>query len=502
MDDMLYPSYSSGKMKGGQNNFNETCDAMVRELDLSRITLRLVSSTDNKGGDDAEDDIKAKLVGSTYDTLKRALYTPTQIALKDKHGHDSKVTVSMRFLPVRMELDPSESFNNSGNLRVEVLDGAELPAADKNGYSDPYCKFLMNGTQVFKTATQKKTLHPAWNEAFDVPVRSRTAAKFQAEVYDWDRGNQDDFLGGTPIDLSGVEPFQAQEVTLKLDGKSGVVRLKLLFKPDYITRSRQGSSTFQGTFAAPGKIIGAPVKGATLIGGAAFGGVSKGAGFFTKGFRRSASGNHSAAPSNDMGANGGIVDAKGTSMESNTLPQISEPGAGSPTTANRVSSFGQSSQIPAADQGMATISVVQAAGFQADSKLEVRILHDSTKGLKEVYKTKAIKSKTGEVAFEDDSKKVSCNADQAFRVLVRNQHTFGSDDLGEASFYVNDQSSGGTQDIKVGTGNVTIRTSFQPVDAASVRPVSRLGTPAGDSPKSKTLSRLISRRERSVTPSG
>ncbi|KAI7096298.1 tricalbin, partial [Hortaea werneckii] len=131
MDDNLFPVYTSAKAKSGNYNFNETGDFMVRELDLSRITLRLVSELDTKGEGMDKDHIKAKLTGQTLDTLKRCLYTPTQISLKDENGRESKITVSMRFLPVKMELDPSESFNNSGNLRVEVLDAADLPAADR-----------------------------------------------------------------------------------------------------------------------------------------------------------------------------------------------------------------------------------------------------------------------------------------------------------------------------------------------------------------------------------
>ncbi|RMY19282.1 hypothetical protein D0866_12908, partial [Hortaea werneckii] len=212
MDDNLFPVYTSAKAKSGNYNFNETGDFMVRELDLSRITLRLVSELDTKGEGMDKDDIKAKLTGQTIDTLKRCLYTPTQISLKDEHGRESKITVSMRFLPVKMELDPSESFNNSGNLRVEVLDAADLPAADRNGYSDPYCKFIMNDKEVYKTKTQKKTLHPAWNEFFEIPVRSRAASKFVVEVFDWDFGDRADPLGNAAINLDVLEPFQAQEV--------------------------------------------------------------------------------------------------------------------------------------------------------------------------------------------------------------------------------------------------------------------------------------------------
>ena len=478
---------------------------MVRELDLSRMTLRLVSHIDQKGEDD-EDAIKAKITGPTIDTLKRCLYTPTQVVLKDNTGRESKITVSMRYLPVKMQLDPSESFNNAGNVRVEVLDAANLPAADRNGYSDPYCIFRLNDKEVYKTKVQKKTLHPAWNEFFETPIRSRTAGGFTVDVYDWDMAGKADHLGAALIDLAVLEAFQAQEVTLNLDGKSGALRLKMLFKPDYVTRSRQGSSTFSGTFSAPGKIVGAPVKGATFVG-------SKGASFLSKPFKRTTSSSHAQSPSSaSQDINGGLANMRETSMDVPSGPGApngvvaSSAGASSPSTPHqRVRSFGQVSQSPAAEQGAASISVLSASGFQADTKLEVRVLHDSAKGLKEVLKTRPIKAKTGGATYEGESvNKVPCNADQAFRVMVRDHHTFGSDDLGEASFFINDQAGGGMQEVKVGTGVVSVKSSFQPNDTASTyggRPASSMAdSPA--SAKNKSLGRFMSRRDRSVTPSG
>ncbi len=130
-----------------------------------------------------------------------------------------------------MSLDPSESINNMGDLRVDVLDASDLPSADRNGYSDPYCKFDLNGKDVFKTKVQKKTLHPEWNEFFEVPITSRTAAKFVCTVYDWDFGEKADFLGAAEIPLDLLTPFSAEVIKLRLDGKSGEVRLRLLFKP-------------------------------------------------------------------------------------------------------------------------------------------------------------------------------------------------------------------------------------------------------------------------------
>ncbi|KAF2723558.1 tricalbin [Polychaeton citri CBS 116435] len=505
IDDFLFPAWSSAKTKSRSHTFNETGDVMIRELDLSRITLRLVEEVDRKG-DDKEEHVKAKLSGSTLDTLRKCLYQPTQLELKDRNNRVSKITVSLKFLPVKMQLHPSESFNNSGNLRVEVLDAADLPAADRNGKSDPYCKFHLNGKEVYKTKTQKKTLHPAWNEFFEVPIQSRTAAKFLVKVYDWDFGDKADLLGNADINLDVLEPFQAQEVTLGLDGASGALRLKMLFRPDYVTRSRQGSSTFSGTFSTPGKIVGAPVKGVgkgvTMVGG----GVVKGAGFLGRGFKRRTT-SQAARPSEDI--NGSIADIHDTSMEVPSSPPGTANGhasmdgyAGSTkelprTPHQRQTSFGASSQAPAHDLGTATISVLSAAGF-SDNKLQIRILHDSHRGLREVLKTDAIKTKTGEATWDNESAKISCSPENTFRVMVRDQHTFSSEDLGEASFFIDDQGTGGTKEIKVGTGVVVIRSSFQPSESSAPSLLAPDASPAGK----QKLGRFMSRRERSVTPSG
>ena len=56
-------------------------------------------------------------------------------------------------------------------MLVVLVDGAKgLKAADRNGYSDPYIEFKLNGIKVFKSETKKKTLNPAWNEDFIVNV--------------------------------------------------------------------------------------------------------------------------------------------------------------------------------------------------------------------------------------------------------------------------------------------------------------------------------------------
>ena len=72
MDDMVFPSYSSSKARSRHTQFGETGDAVVRELEMSKITLRLIEKGDKKG-EGGEDDVLAKLQGSTVDVLQRCL---------------------------------------------------------------------------------------------------------------------------------------------------------------------------------------------------------------------------------------------------------------------------------------------------------------------------------------------------------------------------------------------------------------------------------------------
>ena len=468
MDDHVFPSYLSSKVRQRHHQFGETGDAFVRELDMSRITVRLVEKSDNNGKEKDHEDIIAKLAGPTLPTLQQCLYKPTELSLKGSDGAVSKVTFKMRYLPVEMHLDPSESINNMGTLRVDVLDAADLPSADRNGYSDPYCKFKLNGKEVFKTKVQKKTLHPAWNEFFEVAVPSRTAAEFSCDIYDWDFGDKADFLGAAKLNLDMLEPFQPQELQYALDGKSGVVRLKMLFRPDYITRQRQGTSTFSGTFAPAGKVVGAPVKGVGKVGGAVGGGVLKGASFLKRGL----TGRHTSKDE--------AMVVNGTTGEPESAPPSTPGGTpsrsaalvdGSPApntpltphsrTKSSTSNFGDGTP-QGAGSGTANFIVVRASGYPPDADVRVHVKMLGGKGPKEVFKTKAIKSSSGTVEFDPNHEnfKVSCSADTQFQITVKDKETFKDKELGEGMFFVSDQGSGSEQAVKAGSGSVTIRSSF------------------------------------------
>jgi Ca2+-dependent lipid-binding protein len=465
IDDNAFPSYVTSKARQKIHQFNETGDAFVRELDMSQITLRLSEKTAKEQDEEESEEFIAQLKGQTLLTLQQCLYKPTELTLKSKNGALSKVVVKLRYLPVKMQLDPSESINNSGTLRVDVLDAADLPSADRNGFSDPYCKFRLNDKEVHKTKVQKKTLHPAWNEFFEIPVPSRTAANFTCNVYDWDFGDKADHLGTAKIDLAALEPFRPHEESYPLDGKSGAVRLKMLFKPAYVTRHRQGSSTFSGTFAPAGKVVGAPVK---VVGGVG-GGVAKGASFLKRGFTRS----NKASRDEPMDPNGTVPEVteptpintpEGTPVKAAVLTD----GAVSPstplTTHTRSRSFGSNlgGAPKGAEAGTANVTVVSATGYPAGADVRVYIKMIGGKGAKEVHKTKAIKSSSGKVeyALDHETFKVACSADTQFQVVVKDHGTLREKDLGEGLFFVSDQGSGAEHTVAAGEGSVVLKSSF------------------------------------------
>ncbi|EHK15430.1 uncharacterized protein TRIVIDRAFT_175080 [Trichoderma virens Gv29-8] len=503
VDDMAYPSYTSTIVPSRSHKFDEIGDCVIRELDFSRLTIKA-----RKKGDDAEDTL-AYLSGNTLETLKQCLNNPTTLKLKSDDGKSSWVKVSLKYIPLKMDLDPSESINNMGNLRVDVLSGTDLPSADRNGKSDPYCKFELNDLEVYKTKVQKKTLSPVWNEFFEVSVPSRTSANFVCNVYDYDFADKPDFLGATVIRLDTLQPFKAMEQSYPLDGKSGSIKLRMVFRPDYITRARQGTSTFQGTFGGTSRIVtgvaGVPFKGGAAVAGVVGHGVGRGASFLKRGIlgkkdRDDPNGSLSeltevpTVPS--IITNGGDFPISTSNSNPSTRPttsavdssrdfppHLTPEGSGH----NRTRSFGSSSVHSAmgigAPSGTATFTVVGASGYSLSTDLYILITQISPRE-KIVGKTKHYKSPTGQWSF-DETFRFSCTPDAQFKIEARGEHLFGSDDgLGEHFYFVDETGAAAPKELTVGTGIVTVKSSFQPAEEKYP-----------DSPKSFSRRGFLSKRE-------
>ncbi|PHH68181.1 hypothetical protein CDD82_752 [Ophiocordyceps australis] len=504
VDDMAYASYVSSTAPSKAYKFDEIGDCVIRELDVSRLTLKA-----RKKGDDSDRTL-AQLAGNTLETLKQCLNNPTILKLRTDEGKDGWVKLSVKYIPIEMQLDASESINNMGKLRVDVLDGTDLPSADRNGKSDPYCRFELNGQEVYKTKVQKKTLSPVWNEFFEVNVPSRTAAKFVVNVYDYDFADKPDFLGAASINLESLDPFKASESQYLLDGKSGSIRLRMLFRPDYVTRTVQGSSTF----AAPGRIVtgvaGAPIKGGVAVAGAVGHGVGRGASFLRRGIfgkkdvddangtLEEVADEEPAVASNGQGLSPTGQPRRVSGMEPlQPVGSIEQPLArGESMSHSRSKSITASSIYSAspgaANLGSAWITVVSAAGFPASSDLYIVVTQMSPRE-KAVGKTKHYKSSTGQWTF-DETFTAKCPSDAQFRIEAKGDHFIGSsDDLGEHVYFVDETGTGAPKELNVGAGTVTVKSSFHPADGS-----------APDTPKSHLRRNFLGKREgrssRDVTP--
>ena len=394
-----------------------------------------------------------------------------------------------------MTLDPSESINNMGNLRVDLLDAAELPSADRNGKSDPYAKFELNGQEIFKSKVIKKTLAPAWNEYFEVAVPSRTGANFKVDIYDYDFADKPDFLGSADINLAILDPFKASETKYTLNGKSGTVRLRLLFKPDYVTRTRQGTSAF-GTFGGPTRIVtgvaGAPIKGGVAVAGAVGHGVGKSASFLKRGLmggkKRQVSMNGSTSDLSGL-PEATVTDTDGglTKVDVDTLddrPPTSNGGFGHSRTKSFGASSVHSATPSAAPGGSGTLTIVGASGFPPSADLYISVRQISPKE-KSVGKTKHQKSSTGQWNF-GETFKIAGSADAQYKIEAKGNHSFGKDDdFGDHIYFVDDSGSGATKDITVGSGTVTLKSNFQSVESS-------LGT---ESPRASMRRSFLSKRD-------
>lgn len=74
MDDMAFPSYSSSTIRSKRAKLDEIGDCFVRELDFSKITLRVREKGKSRGDEKKDkDDTIAKLTGDTLPTLKQCL---------------------------------------------------------------------------------------------------------------------------------------------------------------------------------------------------------------------------------------------------------------------------------------------------------------------------------------------------------------------------------------------------------------------------------------------
>lgn len=128
-------------------------------------------------------------------------------------------------------------------LKVYVISGKNLPAADSNGLSDPYVVIHSvdgNKFRIGTTSVIKQTLNPSWDPLLKSPFTCpyTRARSFLFEIWDKDSISKDDFLGTAHFDLE-IHPI-GQPVCLDVEN----VQIPTLRPPKIVVQVDHPQSNF------------------------------------------------------------------------------------------------------------------------------------------------------------------------------------------------------------------------------------------------------------------
>jgi len=128
-----------------------------------------------------------------------------------------------------------------GVLRIRIPRARNLVAKDKymlgSGKSDPYVNLSVGQKLVsFKDRYVEESLDPEFNYSSDFLLEDAAGLSLNIEVYDFDQGREDDFLGQTTVPVQSVidGSFSQREEWIKLDGvKHGEISVIMSWCPVY-----------------------------------------------------------------------------------------------------------------------------------------------------------------------------------------------------------------------------------------------------------------------------
>jgi Ca2+-dependent lipid-binding protein len=457
MLDSNYPQFSSIEQKGSHLEINETGTAFVKEMDFSKLVVRVRNVRDDEKDDKAIGRCTMevrKIVERLVKAAENESNEPVieEISLLDSNG--GKIRLSFNFVPVvQFKLDPTESLENQGNLTVSVVKATNLIAADRNGTSDPFIRFYVDEQRVYKTQTYKKTLNPVFSkdETFTVPIVNRIYTPIIAKIFDWDQIGKDTLLGECKITFTGeeVETFVTTTKEFPID-QGGSLTLRLTWRPELVARKRTGTSLFSATTrvftSAPGNALGA---GKDVV-GAGFGAGGKviGAGGKVLGSGVSAIGS-GILGIGKIGKKSPTEEIPPLPVQENAIPSTPIPGANSSSVDNSSTistspsnSTQQHTRGIGGEEVAIQVQLLEARNLKAmdrggtsDPYCRVRI------GNKVVYKTRHIKKTLSPDWNESFVTKVGSNSVLDFK--VKDKNTLQDVDIGDHLFHLG-------QKVKIG----------------------------------------------------
>ena len=111
-------------------------------------------------------------------------------------------------------------------VELTIVQAAGLKAADVNGLSDPYVKFIANNKK-YKTKVQENTLCPVFNEKFKLSLKVDDEIKFT--IFDHDKIGKNDKIGTVIYKVPELIQDETKYEILNID-KKGVLTISLFCK--------------------------------------------------------------------------------------------------------------------------------------------------------------------------------------------------------------------------------------------------------------------------------
>ena len=212
--------------------WNETFSFLTAnyQTDIFRFELKEKGKDNNIG--DINLEIKEFEVGKVY---KRWLKLQNKgkltglIKVEINVIEKDEMPFSGEIIEEKMEFRPSENWE----FNVHIIKANNLPSADSNGLSDPYCLFkILNRDISIKSRRIDKTLNPIWDDYIKIPIISLNSDIVRLEIIDWDRIGKDDKLCMKDFRLKDYIPGKIYHETyslIPLAGNKGGSTVELRF---------------------------------------------------------------------------------------------------------------------------------------------------------------------------------------------------------------------------------------------------------------------------------
>ena len=161
-------------------------------------------------------------------------------------------------------------------LRVVITSARNLPKTDLLGACDPYVEMTFGQRGKIVSSVKKLTRHPTWKEIFYVKL-TEDIKKVEFKIFDWNRLEDDEFIGGATVDLvdansqaSGQDPPKTGTVLVNDRSTMQAAKSRLgSGRATNIIKDVRNRATLQGGHSATRSSSGedGPVKkkGITLI---------------------------------------------------------------------------------------------------------------------------------------------------------------------------------------------------------------------------------------------